>query len=479
MNEKSKNKPNREQASERIDELCPLLTYYSKRYYVDDDPVVSDSEYDMLFRELGDLETLYPELRRPDSPTLRVGGAVLDRFEKVTHAIPMGSLSDVFSYEELSEFLCKTDYSGDWSVECKIDGLSVSLEYDGGLLTRGSTRGNGTVGEDVTANLRTVRSIPLSIPYEGHLEVRGEVYMPRRSFARLNEQRDEEGLPTFANPRNAAAGSLRQLDSRIAAERGLDIYIFNIQTCDRSFDGHSDGLDWLVSLGFSVIPFRERLRSTTDIISAIVKIGEERHRLPCDIDGVVIKADDIAARVRIGELSGRPKWAVAYKFPPEQQYTHLLDITVQVGLFYISAQRVVDLGGRVFGQGGVDGGDGCRLRKVRGVGLALALGEENDMAARRVLYVKPPIVALGELHGQLVILQVIAPAEHAVAAARLVLEHTCMPQLAAARLYCTAARAKPSRMSASVLVSTALVESSRISIFGLPSSARAMQIRCF
>ena len=331
MNEKSKNKPNREQASERIDELCPLLTYYSKRYYVDDDPVVSDSEYDMLFRELEDLETLYPELRRPDSPTLRVGGAVLDRFEKVTHKVPMGSLSDVFSYEELSEFLCKTDYSGDWSVECKIDGLSVSLEYDGGLLTRGSTRGNGTVGEDVTANLRTVRSIPLSIPYEGHLEVRGEVYMPRRSFARQNERRDEEGLPTFANPRNAAAGSLRQLDSRIAAERGLDIYIFNIQTCDRSFDGHNDGLDWLVSLGFSVIPFRERLRSTTDIISAIEKIGEERHRLPCDIDGVVIKADDIAARVRIGELSGRPKWAVAYKFPPEQQDTHLLDITVQVG----------------------------------------------------------------------------------------------------------------------------------------------------
>lgn len=331
MNEKEKKMPTYEQASARIDELCPLLTYYSKRYYVDDDPVVSDGEYDMLFRELGELEELYPELRRPDSPTLRVGGAVLDRFEKVTHAVPMGSLSDVFSYEELSEFLCKADYSGNWSVECKIDGLSVSLEYNGGLFTRGSTRGNGTVGEDVSSNLRTIRSIPLSVPYKGHLEVRGEVYMPRRSFARLNERRDEEGLSTFANPRNAAAGSLRQLDSRIAAERGLDIYIFNIQACDRTFESHSDGLDWLVSLGFSVIPFRERLRSTADIVSAIERIGEERHRLPCDIDGVVIKADEIAARERIGELSGRPKWAVAYKFPPEQQDTRLLDITVQVG----------------------------------------------------------------------------------------------------------------------------------------------------
>ncbi len=331
MNEKEKKMPTYEQASARIDELCPLLTYYSKRYYVDDDPVVSDGEYDMLFRELGELEELYPGLRRPDSPTLRVGGAVLDRFEKVTHAVPMGSLSDVFSYEELSEFLCKADYSGDWSVECKIDGLSVSLEYNGGLFTRGSTRGNGTVGEDVSSNLRTIRSIPLSVPYKGHLEVRGEVYMPRRNFARLNERRDEEGLSTFANPRNAAAGSLRQLDSRIAAERGLDIYIFNIQACDRTFESHSDGLDWLVSLGFSVIPFRERLRSTADIVSAIERIGEERHRLPCDIDGVVIKADEIAARERIGELSGRPKWAVAYKFPPEQQDTRLLDITVQVG----------------------------------------------------------------------------------------------------------------------------------------------------
>ena len=320
-----------EQAKKRIDELCSILTYYSKRYYVDDDPVVSDSEYDMLFRELGELEARFPSLLRPDSPSLRVGGAVLDKFEKVTHAVPMGSLSDVFSYEELSEFLCKTDYSGDWSVECKIDGLSVSLEYDGGLFVRGSTRGNGTVGEDVTDNLRTIRSIPLSIPFEGHLEVRGEVYMPRKSFARLNERRDEEGLPAFANPRNAAAGSLRQLDSRIAAERGLDIYIFNIQASDRHFDSHSDGLDWLVSVGFSVIPFRERLRGTAQIISAIERIGEERRRLPCDIDGVVVKADDISARGRIGELSGRPKWAIAYKFPPEQQNTRLLDITTQVG----------------------------------------------------------------------------------------------------------------------------------------------------
>lgn len=322
---------NTDNAAERIDELCRLLDYYARKYYTEDSPVVTDAEYDSLFAELISLETEHPELARSDSPTKRVGGAVLDRFEKVTHNVPMGSLSDVFDYDELGDFLKKTDYTGYYSVECKIDGLSVSLLYEQGKFVRGATRGDGFVGENVTENLRTVRSIPLEIPYGGMLEVRGEVYMPRKSFARLNEKRDEAGLQPFANPRNAAAGSLRQLDSKIAAERGLDIYIFNIQACDRHFDSHSEGLDFLSELGFNVIPYRNRENTYSGICRRIEEIGQARRTLPCDIDGVVIKADEIEARKRIGELAGRPKWAIAYKFPPEQQKTLLKDITVQVG----------------------------------------------------------------------------------------------------------------------------------------------------
>lgn len=318
-------------AEKRIAELCRLLGYYARKYYTEDAPVVTDAEYDRLFSELISLETEYPELARSDSPTKRVGGAVLDKFEKVTHSVPMGSLSDVFDYGELNDFLKKTDYNGDYSVECKIDGLSVSLLYEHGKFVRGATRGDGLVGENVTENLRTVRSIPLEISYDGMLEVRGEVYMPRKSFARLNEKRDEAGLQPFANPRNAAAGSLRQLDSKIAAERGLDIYIFNIQACDRKFESHSEGLDFLSKLGFNVIPYRNRENTYSGICGRIEEIGRARRSLPCDIDGVVIKADDIEARKQIGELAGRPKWAVAYKFPPEQQNTLLKDITVQVG----------------------------------------------------------------------------------------------------------------------------------------------------
>lgn len=316
---------------EEIDGLTERLSYYSRKYYVEDDPVITDSEYDSLFRMLEELENKYPEYRRPDSPTLRVGGALLERFEKVTHNVPMGSLQDVFNYGELTEYLEKTVYDGNWSVECKIDGLSVSLLYEKGLFVRGATRGDGTTGENVTENLKTIRSIPLSIPYDGMLEVRGEVYMPRKTFAKLNKKRDEEGQRPFANPRNAAAGSLRQLDTKVAASRELDIYIFNIQACDKQFESHSEGLDFLSSLGFKVIPFRREASSLAEIKEYIEEISRIRPSLPCDTDGVVIKANDIAARKRIGSLAGRPKWAVAYKFPPEQQEAVLTAITVQVG----------------------------------------------------------------------------------------------------------------------------------------------------
>ncbi len=314
-----------------IDELTERLSFYSRKYYVDDDPVITDGEYDALFRRLEELESKYPEYRRPDSPTLRVGGELLERFEKVTHNVPMGSLQDVFNYSELEEYLEKTVYNGNWSVECKIDGLSVSLLYENGLFVRGATRGDGTTGENVTENLKTVRSIPLRIPYDGMLEVRGEVYMPRKTFAKLNKKRDEEGQRPFANPRNAAAGSLRQLDTKIAASRELDIYIFNIQACNKQFQSHFEGLNFLSSLGFKVIPFRRLASSPAEIKEYIEEISRIRSSLPCDTDGVVIKTDDIEARKRIGSLAGRPKWAVAYKFPPEQQETVLTAITVQVG----------------------------------------------------------------------------------------------------------------------------------------------------
>ena len=323
-------------AKKRIDELTEQINYHRKKYYLDDAPEITDDEFDALMRELENLEKEYPEYKSPSSPTVRVGGYVAEKFGKVTHNVPLKSLTDVFSPEELRDYLdkCREElgYKPVFDVEYKIDGLSVSLEYRDGVFVRGATRGDGTVGEDITENLKTIQDIPLEISCKcPYLCVRGEVYMPKKAFAHLNRIRDEKGEQPFANPRNAAAGSLRQLDSKIAAERGLDIYIFNIQACDRKFESHSEGLDFLSKLGFNVIPYRNRENTYSGICGRIEEIGRARRSLPCDIDGVVIKADDIEARKQIGELAGRPKWAVAYKFPPEQQNTLLKDITVQVG----------------------------------------------------------------------------------------------------------------------------------------------------
>ena len=323
----------------KIEELRRTLSYHAKRYYVDDDPEISDYEYDMLYAELLSLEEAHPEWFDPASPTQRVGGKPLDKFDKVTHTVRMDSLADVFSFEELGDFVSRVEQTVDapvWSVEPKIDGLSVSLRYEGGVFVQGATRGDGTVGEDVTQNLRTVFSIPMRLPEPLDLTVRGEVYMPRAVFERLNRKREEEGEQLLANPRNAAAGSLRQLDPRITAERALDIFVFNFQEGNLYADGHApkthtETLDRLAALGFHVLERRITATSAAQIVGHIEQIGRERDLLAYDIDGMVVKIDDLATRVRIGEGTKTPKWAVAYKFPPEQKQTKLEDITVAVG----------------------------------------------------------------------------------------------------------------------------------------------------
>lgn len=327
----------KENAKKEISELRKKIDRAAKLYYTEDNPEITDYEYDMMMRRLSELETLFPELVTEDSPTRRVGGKVLDKFEKVVHDVKMGSLSDVFSFGEIEDFLRKSadvlGYEPYFSVEPKIDGLSVSLEYRDGKFVRGSTRGDGITGENVTENLKTIKTIPLSLPDEiPFLEVRGEVYMPKKSFAKLNAECEDNGKTPFANPRNAAAGSLRQLDPKIAAKRGLDIFVFNIQRCEgKTFLSHTEGLDYLEKEGFHVIPERKKIKGAFNITERIKELGEKRGKLSYDIDGVVIKADVIAEREMLGENINTPKWAVAYKFPPEQQKTKVTDITAQVG----------------------------------------------------------------------------------------------------------------------------------------------------
>ena len=320
---------------DRIEELTRLLTQANYQYYVLDDPTMPDFEYDRLLRELEDLEKANPELASADSPTKRVGGEALSQFEKVTHPVPLMSLQDVFSMDELDAFLnrvLESEGTAQFSVEPKIDGLSVALEYVDGRFIRGATRGDGNVGEDVTENLKTIHSIPMRIDNAPpRLIVRGEVFMPKKSFEKLNARQEKEGKPLFANPRNAAAGSLRQLDPKIAARRGLDIYIFNIQLAEGvSFTRHSETLEYLKSLKFKVIPYK-KLSSIGDIHAEILSINENREKLICDIDGAVVKVDDLQQREHLGTTAKFPRWAAAYKYPPEIKPTVVEEIVVQVG----------------------------------------------------------------------------------------------------------------------------------------------------
>jgi DNA ligase (NAD+) len=327
---------NEQEAKKRIDELVKLLNYHSQLYYVEDRNEITDYEYDMLQQELKGLEEQFPQFIRSDSPTQRVGGKAISIFEKVTHRVQMGSLQDVFSFEQVRSFIETVQQTVDkpqFVVEPKIDGLSVSLEYHNGELAIGSTRGDGFVGEDVTSNLKTVKSIPIKINEELPLiEVRGETYMPRNVFLKLVKEQEDNDEQPFKNPRNAAAGSLRQKDPKIAAKRKLDIFVFNVQQIEgKELTSHKESLDYLKTLGFKTIPDYKRVSTADEVIGCIKAIGEKRFDLPFDIDGVVIKVDDFRQREILGATAKVPKWAVAYKFPPEEKTSKLLDIELNVG----------------------------------------------------------------------------------------------------------------------------------------------------
>lgn len=320
----------------QIDELRREIEYHNKLYYVDDAPVISDFDYDMLMQRLIKLEEEHPELITPDSPTQRVGGAALSQFTQVQHQVPLESLSDVFSFDELKAFGERMDsllaVEHEYCVEPKIDGLSMSLEYENGVFVRGATRGNGLVGEDVTENLRTVRSLPLRIiDAPERLVVRGEVYMSKSVFNELNAEREINGEQLLANPRNAAAGSIRQLDPKIAAQRKLDIVCFNMQyTSGEAYTRHSDTLDALKHMGFPVVPYK--IYKTIDgCCERINRIGESRGDFAYDIDGAVIKINSLEQRTELGSTAKAPRWAVAYKYPPEKKESRVVDIVVQVG----------------------------------------------------------------------------------------------------------------------------------------------------
>lgn len=324
-------------AEKRINELRKLLEYHSRKYYVDDSPEIEDYEYDMMLRELETLEDEFPKLKSPESPTAKVGGKASKLFSPVEHKVKMESLQDAFSFDELRDFdrrVRETAENPVYSVEPKIDGLSVSLEYVNGTFVRGSTRGDGVTGEDVTDNLKTVKSIPahLNIPID-FLEVRGEVYMPHTSFEQLVEHQELMGEKPAKNPRNAAAGALRQKNSAVTAMRNLDIFLFNIQqkVGGVQLESHIASLDYMKSQGLHVLPSYIKCADIEEAIAEIEKIGQSRGSLAFDIDGAVVKVDDFAMRRKLGSTSKFPKWAIAYKYPPEQKSTVLTDIDVSVG----------------------------------------------------------------------------------------------------------------------------------------------------
>ena len=330
---------NEKQVQKRIGELRNITAYHAKRYYDDDKPEISDFEYDMLMNELKNLERQFPQFITDDSLTQKVGGTVKEGFAKVEHEVPLQSLQDIFSFEELKDFDDRVLKNAkehneklEYVVETKIDGLSVALEYKNGIFVRGATRGNGQIGEDITQNLKTIKTIPHKINENIDIIVRGEVFIGKEEFEKLNEQREVLEEPIFANARNAAAGSLRQLDSKIAASRPLDIYIFNVQKSDNiEFKTHYESLLYLEKLGFNVNPVKILCNNIAEAIEAIKKIGDDRESLSFGIDGAVIKVNDLELREKIGVTFKTPKWAIAYKYPPEQKETLLKDIICQVG----------------------------------------------------------------------------------------------------------------------------------------------------
>ena len=328
------NDNNKEEIKKEIKELVDKLNYYAHLYYDEDNPQISDYEYDMMNNRLKALERENPELILSNSPTQRVGGQAKSDFAKVTHEVPLQSLQDVFDFESIYEFDKRVHESGDtnYCVETKIDGLSCALKYENGVLVQGATRGDGNVGEDVTPNVMTIKSIPHKLKEKINITVRGEVFLSTADFEKLNEEREITGEKLFANARNAAAGSLRQLDSKVTASRPLDIYIFNVQKVEgKTFHSHFEELEFLAGLGFNVVPFRKLCRNVDEAIEAIKEIGEKRDQLSFGIDGAVIKVDDLELREKMGVTFKFPRWAVAYKYPPEQKETILKEINLEVG----------------------------------------------------------------------------------------------------------------------------------------------------
>ncbi len=330
----------KKQAEKRIKELRKQVEYHAKRYYDDDNPEITDFEYDMMMLELRTLESQFPELITKDSLTQKVGGTVKEGFQKVEHEVPLQSLQDVFDFDEIEAFDERVKKQAEengienpqYVVETKIDGLSAALEYVDGKFVRGATRGNGLVGEDVTENLKTIKTIPQELSEKINITVRGEVFISKKDFEEMNQEREENEEETFANARNAAAGSLRQLDSNITKNRPLDIYIFNVQKIEgKEFNSHYEELEYLKKLGFNVNPVLIPCKDTEEVIKAIQKIGKDRENLTFGIDGAVVKVDDLNLRKIMGTTSKVPKWAIAYKYPPERKETSLKDITFQVG----------------------------------------------------------------------------------------------------------------------------------------------------
>jgi len=385
----------------RMDELVSLINYHAKKYYTDDSPEISDYDYDMLNRELISLEEQYPQFKSAQSPSLRVGGAVLKGFDEVRHEVPLDSMQDAFSFEEISDFdrrIRQTFPETEYVVELKIDGLSVSLEYIDGKFVRGATRGDGQVGEDVTENLKTVKAIPLTLfePYPHRLIVRGEVYMPRKSFEALNVERENNGENLFANPRNAAAGSLRQLDSRITAKRNLEIFVFNLQLSDGDIpQTHTETLDYLKKLGFRTSPYYNKYSAVEDVVSEITRLGEKRGDLPFDIDGAVVKVNSLTQRRVLGSTVKFPRWQIAYKYPPEKKETILEDIQINVGrtgvLTPLAVLKPVLLAGSVVARATLHNRDYISEKDIR-IGDTVIVQKAGDIipAVSEVVFSKRP-----------------------------------------------------------------------------------------
>lgn len=328
------------EAKKRMEELTKKTSYYAKKYYDDDKPEISDFEYDMLMLELKELEKKYPEYIAKDSYTQHVGGNVKAGFSKVEHEVPLLSMQDIFSLEEIDEYVNKIQKQAEenkienknFVVETKIDGLTASLEYKDGIFVRGSTRGNGLVGEDVTENLKTIKNIPKELTEKVNIIVRGEVFISSKDFEKMNQEREENGEETFANARNAAAGSLRQLDSKITKKRPLDIYVYNIQKIEgKEINSHYEALKYLEKLGFNINPIKIFCKNEEEVNNAIKEIGQKRDSLTFGIDGAVIKVDDLSFREILGTTAKNPRWQIAYKYPPEQKETKLIDIVCNVG----------------------------------------------------------------------------------------------------------------------------------------------------